>query len=264
VKKTLFANAIISLALCFFLSPTNSLAGQASLAWDPPDISADVTGYMIHYGAVSGTYSQGVDVGNTTNYTVSNLIDGQTYYFAVTAYNDGGYQSGYSNEISAIMPPSQYLLLTLTPGTGQGTVSGPGISCGDTCLAVYSPGTVVSLSAAADPGSVLAGWSGGGCSGTGLCTATMNVATTITATFQLNTTGALSVTTKPVSGAIIVDGVFKANGSWNGSISAGSHKISFGAVSGYNRPAGQTVTVNSQQPATVTGTYTKSIRLRYR
>ncbi len=84
---------------------TNSLTGQAKLAWDPPDISTDVTGYMIHYGTASGTYSQAMDVGNTTSYTVSNLIDGQTYYFAVTAYNAVGYESVYSNEVSITIAP---------------------------------------------------------------------------------------------------------------------------------------------------------------
>ena len=185
------------MVLCFFLSPANSLAGQANLAWDPPDISTDVTGYMIHYGTASGTYSQGIDVGNTTSYTVSNLMAGQTYYFAVTAYDAVGYQSIYSNEVSIMISPPQYLLLTLNPGPGQGTVSGPGISCGDTCLAVYNPGTVVSLSATADPGSTFDGWSGGECSGTGLCTATMNANTTITANFKTSMVSTTSTTSIP-------------------------------------------------------------------
>ncbi len=174
---------IISLVLCFFLSPTISLAGQANLAWDPPDISTDVTGYMIHYGTASGSYSQAIDVGNTTSYTVSNLIEGHTYYFAVTAYNAVGYESVYSNEVSIAIAPPQYLLMISNPGPGQGTVSGSGINCGDTCLAAYNAGTVVSLSAAAAPGSTFNGWSGGGCSGTGLCTVTMNANVTITANF---------------------------------------------------------------------------------
>ena len=84
---------------------TSSPSGQAKLAWDPPDISTDVTGYMIHYGTASGTYSQAIDVGNTTSYTVSNLIDGKTYYFAVTAYNAIGYESVYSNEVSITIAP---------------------------------------------------------------------------------------------------------------------------------------------------------------
>ena len=185
--KRLFTSIIISLTLCFFLSPTNSLAGQATLAWDPPYISADVTGYMIHYGTASGTYSQSGDVGNATSYTVSNLSDGQKYYFAVTAYNAVGYQSVYSNEVSLMTSPQQYLLMTLNPGPGQGTVSGSGISCGNTCFAVYKPGTVVSLSATATAGSTFDGWSGAGCSGTGLCTVTINGNTAITANFKPST-----------------------------------------------------------------------------
>ncbi len=183
--KKLFSNIVISLVLCFFfLFPTNALAGQANLAWDPPDISTDVAGYMIHYGTASGTYSQAIDVGNTTSYTVNNLIDGQTYYFAVTAYNAVGYESVYSNEVSIRMASSQYLLMISNPGPGQGTVSGSWISCDDTCLAAYNPGTVVSLSATAAPGSTFTGWSGGGCSGTGPCTVTMNANVTITANFK--------------------------------------------------------------------------------
>jgi hypothetical protein len=183
--KRLFLSIIISLTLCCFLSPTNSFAGQAALAWDPPDISADVAGYMIHYGTAPTVYSQAVDVGNTTSYTVSNLVDGQKYYFSVTAYDAAGYQSEYSNEVSTL----QYLLMILNPGPGQGAVSGSEISCGDTCLAVYEQGTAVSLSATANPGSIFDGWSGGGCSGTGQCTATMNANTTITANFKASIVG---------------------------------------------------------------------------
>lgn len=184
MKKTSFASIIISLALFFSLSPANSLAGQANLAWDPPDISEDVAGYMIHYGTAPDTYSEAVDVGNTTSYTVSNLMEGQTYYFAVTAYNAVNYESVYSNEVSTMVSPLEYLLLTSKPGTGQGTVSGPEINCGDACLAAFNAGTEVSLSATADPGSIFDGWSGGGCSGTGLCTVTMNANITITANFK--------------------------------------------------------------------------------
>lgn len=161
-----------------------SHAAQATLTWDPPVVATDVTGYMIHYGTASGAYSQSIDVGNTTSYTVSNLNDGQTYYFAATSYNRARQQSGYSNEASKGTPIQQYLLVISKPGQGTGTVSGTGVNCGVTCLAFYNPGATVTLSATADTGSTFAGWSGGGCSGTGLCTARINAATTITATFN--------------------------------------------------------------------------------
>jgi hypothetical protein len=217
VIKTLFSKIVILLALCFSLSPTNSLAGQATLAWDPPDVATDVTGYMIHYGTAAGTYSQGIDVGDTTSYSVCNLIEGQKYYFSVTAHNASGYHSIYSNEVSTEVgittPPLQYVLVILNPGPGQGTVSGPGINCGDTCLAVYYPDTVVSLSATADSGSTFDGWSGGGCTSTGLCTITMNANTDITANFKTSSVVKYSITASVSSrgGTISPPGISSIN-----------------------------------------------------
>ncbi len=72
-------------------------------------------------------------------------------------------------------------------GTGAGTITSapPGINCGADCMETYNIGTVVTLSAAAGPGSVFDGWSGAGCSGTGTCVVTMNAAASVTANFTL-------------------------------------------------------------------------------
>ncbi len=76
------------------------------LAWDP-NTEEDLAGYKIHIGASSHTYSQIIDVGHVTTYTVSNLSDGQTYYAAITAYDIYGNESGFSNEVSTTIgaPP---------------------------------------------------------------------------------------------------------------------------------------------------------------
>ncbi len=79
-------------------------------------------------------------------------------------------------------------LRTLTvqkQGSGQGTVtsSPQGISCGSTCSAQFAQGTQVTLSANPAPGSAFAGWSGGGCSGTGTCQVTLNSDQTVSASF---------------------------------------------------------------------------------
>ena len=68
--------------------------------------------------------------------------------------------------------------------TGDGTVTSlpSGINCGTTCSGEFEAGTAVSLNAAAAPGSVFAGWSGG-CSGSGPCSATDTA--TITARFNV-------------------------------------------------------------------------------
>ena len=80
-------------------------------------------------------------------------------------------------------------------------------------------------------------------------------------TIQSNT-GTLSITTTPVSGSISVDGIYKGTGSWSGSVSIGSHIVSFGAVSGYTTPSQQTVTINKGLTTTVTGTYVSNPVLR--
>ncbi|MDR4499305.1 MAG: Ig-like domain-containing protein [Candidatus Scalindua sp.] len=69
------------------------------LAWDP-NTEGDLAGYRVHYGVSSGNYDTIVDVGNQTSYTISGLISGTTYYFAVTAYNISDNESIYSNEVS--------------------------------------------------------------------------------------------------------------------------------------------------------------------
>jgi uncharacterized repeat protein (TIGR02543 family) len=77
-------------------------------------------------------------------------------------------------------------------GTGGGTVTGivnrtglTKISCGATCQASIFGGDNVTLSAAPNGGSVFAGWSGGGCSGTGTCTVSMANSPSVTATFNI-------------------------------------------------------------------------------
>src|SRR5260221_5463889 len=89
-------------------------AGQSvTLAWDSsPD--TNVTGYVLYSGNASGTYSSRVDVGTNISTTVASLAEGSTYYFAVTAYNADGIESGPSNEVGFIVPG----LIRLVQGGG--------------------------------------------------------------------------------------------------------------------------------------------------
>jgi hypothetical protein len=71
-------------------------------------------------------------------------------------------------------------------GSGSVTSSPSGIDCGATCSHAFASGTSVTLTATADSGSSFAGWSGGGCSGTGTCQVTLTAATSVTASFATN------------------------------------------------------------------------------
>jgi hypothetical protein len=70
---------------------------------------------------------------------------------------------------------------------GGGTVSSSpaGINCGSTCTANYNHGTTVTLTATPNILVTFMGWSGGGCSGTGQCTVTLDANTTVSAHFLL-------------------------------------------------------------------------------
>jgi hypothetical protein len=96
-------------------------AGQATLAWKA---QTDNTGFKVHYGTASHSYTTVTDVGNTTAHQATNLVDGQTYYFALTAYSDGG-ESGYSSE--ATFKPTSGCTYTISPGSATtGAAGGPG------------------------------------------------------------------------------------------------------------------------------------------
>jgi hypothetical protein len=58
-----------------------------------------------------------------------------------------------------------------------------GINCGSACSAVFTKGTAVTLTASAGTNSIFAGWSGGGCSGSGTCVVTMTTKNTVSAKF---------------------------------------------------------------------------------
>jgi len=81
-----------------------SQAGQtASLSWQPsPDTNA-VT-YNVYYGTASHYYTNIVQVRNVSVVTIGGLVNGTTYYFAATASDAQGRESGFSNEASYQVP----------------------------------------------------------------------------------------------------------------------------------------------------------------
>lgn len=87
-------------------------------------------------------------------------------------------------------PPSTYTLDVSTIGSGRVFISPPGLprSCGVAwvgCIGLfYGSGTTVTLTPVPAAGSIFAGWSGGGCSGTGSCSVTMNSNIAVTAIFS--------------------------------------------------------------------------------
>ncbi len=105
-----------SASLSFASNASNSPAGQSmtgtgtaptqhivDLAWTA---SADVVGYNVYRSTVSGTQYTMINssLDSTTAYTDSTVVSGQTYYYVVTAVNASSQESGYSNQVQAVIP----------------------------------------------------------------------------------------------------------------------------------------------------------------
>ncbi len=87
----------------FLLLGATAKAQSVTLEWDP-NSESDLAGYKVYYGTASRTYGSPIVLGKVTTYTVTGLTPGTTYYFAVTAYNTAGLESGYSNEVFTTIP----------------------------------------------------------------------------------------------------------------------------------------------------------------
>jgi hypothetical protein len=71
---------------------------STKLSWDA-NTETDLAGYKVYWGNSSRAYGTPVTLGKVTTYEVSGLVTPGVYFFAVTAINTGGQESGFSNEV---------------------------------------------------------------------------------------------------------------------------------------------------------------------
>jgi hypothetical protein len=97
--RILFLALFAAFLFTSFLTSATAFSETITLAWDP-NAESDVAGYKIYYGTESRDYGYVVDIGNQTSCTISGIVKGIMYYFAVTAYDSINNESDYSAEIS--------------------------------------------------------------------------------------------------------------------------------------------------------------------
>jgi len=134
--------------------------------------------------------------GKTWHALPNDGLDNWVYTFALSgddlfvggefqATHDGALtELGHIARLTLKSGPKQLLSVTLE-GSGSGKVTSvpAGINCGSDCSQNFNSGTVVTLKAVADPGSIFKGWSGD-CSGKGDCQVTMDADKIVKAKFD--------------------------------------------------------------------------------
>ncbi len=106
MKKILSAVLVLVVFFSFFITNSQAETGEVKLAWDQVN-EPDIAGYKIYYGQLSrfsdnfAGYDNVVDVGNVHNYDLT-LPAGQ-WCFSVTAYDNAGQESDFSNEVSTFV-----------------------------------------------------------------------------------------------------------------------------------------------------------------
>jgi hypothetical protein len=233
-------------------------AGSVTLSW-AANTESDTVGYKVYWGKSPGyPYANVADVGNVTTHSISGLT-GEPIYVTVTAYDtvstmddpdtiinerqSAGHESWYAPETTVTF----YTLAVAMAGDGSGTiVSSPaGIQCGSDCMEPYDKDTSVTLTAEPASGSLFKGWSGGLCPGTGTCTVTMDVAKSVTATFEKNQAPIANAgVNQIVYNAVTLDGTQSSDP--DGSVSAYRWVLKHREDAAYDRSStGATVTINN-------------------
>lgn len=120
VKNTILALPLFLLIACFFTffsgcggggsgsgsdPPVDPTPRSVTIAWDAPTMNEDGTpitdlaGYTVYYGALSGEYTDSIDViPPDTTATIGDLSPG-TWYVAISAFDTAGYESDLSVEL---------------------------------------------------------------------------------------------------------------------------------------------------------------------
>ena len=165
---------------------TSSLTATFSEALSEPTVNS--TTFIVTAGAAAVAGSVSYDTAKlTATFTpLKNFSAGQTYIVTITTGvrdTAGNAMAASHTWIFEAAAGTDISIVKTGTGTGSVVSTPDGINCGATCKYTYAGGQQLTLTAAPAEGSKFAGWSGGGCSGTGQCLVTLNADTTVSALF---------------------------------------------------------------------------------
>ena len=130
LHRLVLSGCLCVLVLLFLVAP--ALSADVTLAWDP-NSEADLEGYGVYFklGASGPPYDlfgyvtlQELNDPDNPAFAVTGLAKGSNYYFAVTAYDTAGNESGYSTPVCAQI--GDQILPCTSPPSGGGSSGGSG------------------------------------------------------------------------------------------------------------------------------------------
>jgi hypothetical protein len=148
-----------------------------SISGVPSWLTASPTSGSVSTSPVTITFT----INSSANNLLSGIYNG-TITFTDTTNNNTVQQVAATLDVNALSA-----LSVSVAGNGTVTSSPSGINCGSMCIASFTSGTQVTLTATASAGSTFSGWSGA-CIGTGGCSITMNAAASVSASFSTSST----------------------------------------------------------------------------
>jgi PASTA domain/Divergent InlB B-repeat domain/Rax2 C-terminal beta propeller domain len=171
-----------------WLNNTNACDAAGAGAVSRPGIGAvdPTTGLALPWNPTRSR-GRGADFLESTDLGLTVLSDCAAPGISGDPSSDANYLATTFHPCVGVLPSMGQLLSVTRAGTGIGTVTSdpPGISCGSMCSHSVPDGTRVALFAKAAKGSTFSGWSGA-CTGTRVCTVTMDQPRSVVATFTLH------------------------------------------------------------------------------
>ena len=147
---------LFALVCWLWAAPSFGAINDCTLTWTART-EADLAGYRVLWGTVSGTYTNSQQLGRVTTTTCSSLgiTVANTYYFVVRPFDNVGNTAANSNQISltlatVVTPPTMPTITSISPSSGvvgtSVTITGTNFSSTLASNTVKFNGTTASLS----------------------------------------------------------------------------------------------------------------------
>ena len=138
--------------------------------------------YSSYLGGEDDDRGQGIAADNSNNVYVTGWTQSMDFPTKGQYQTNQGGKDAFITKLS-FSQPGTFNLSVILDGNGVVTSVPEGIDCPGNCSETYDKNSFIALTAVPSQGASFGHWTGGGCSGTAICTVTMNEDLEVTATF---------------------------------------------------------------------------------